>query len=88
MFKITDSKGFHITFDNGYTVSVQFGAGNYCDNYGNGKYREPANPSATAEVAAWDANEEWVSLVDGSTEIKGYQTPAQVLEILNHIAAL
>jgi hypothetical protein len=32
MFKITHKKGFHITFENDYTVSVQFGPGNYCDN--------------------------------------------------------
>jgi len=87
VFKITNSKGFHITFDNGYTVSVQFGAGNYCDNYGNGKYKDPADPSATAEVGAWDKNGKWVAL-DGSDDIAGYQTPAQVLEILNRIAAL
>jgi hypothetical protein len=28
MFRINDNKGFSITFDNGYTVSVQFGPGN------------------------------------------------------------
>lgn len=33
-FKITSGKGFHITFDNGYTVSVQFGPYSYCDHYG------------------------------------------------------
>lgn len=32
-FKITGVKGFHITFENGWTVSVQFGGGNYSDNY-------------------------------------------------------
>lgn len=32
-FRITDSKGFSITFDNGWTISVQFGRGNYSDNY-------------------------------------------------------
>lgn len=31
--RITDGKGFGITFSNGYTVSVQFGFGNYADNY-------------------------------------------------------
>lgn len=25
--------GFHITFENGYTVSVQFGYGNYCEHH-------------------------------------------------------
>lgn len=33
MFKITDGKGFQVTFENGITVSVQFGYGNYCENY-------------------------------------------------------
>ena len=32
-FRITGGKGFHITFANGYTISVQFGPGNYGDNY-------------------------------------------------------
>ena len=33
MFRITDNKGFHLTFKNGVTISVQFGIGNYGDNY-------------------------------------------------------
>lgn len=37
MFKITHDSGFHITFDNGVTVSVQFGWGNYCSEYPNNK---------------------------------------------------
>lgn len=32
MFNITGSKGFQITFENGCTISVQFGPGNYCQN--------------------------------------------------------
>jgi len=39
-FAITEGKGFHITFDNGVTVSVQFGYGDYCDNK---ESTEPAN---------------------------------------------
>ena len=31
--RITDGKGFGISFDNGWAVSVQFGYGNYADNY-------------------------------------------------------
>lgn len=36
MFRITRGKGFHVSFPNGYTVSVQFGPGNYCDHYDRG----------------------------------------------------
>ena len=32
-FRITDGKGFGLTFENGWTVSVQWGWGNYCDNF-------------------------------------------------------
>ena len=31
-FKSTENKGFQMTFENGWTISVQFGYGNYCDN--------------------------------------------------------
>lgn len=32
-FVSTMRKGFHITFENGLEASVQWGAGNYCDNH-------------------------------------------------------
>lgn len=32
-FVSTKRKGFYMTFENGLTVSVQWGAGNYCDNH-------------------------------------------------------
>ena len=32
-FKVTGGKGFHLTFENGVTISTQFGGGNYCDNH-------------------------------------------------------
>jgi hypothetical protein len=33
MFAINQNKGFSISFPNGWTVSVQFGPVNYCENY-------------------------------------------------------
>jgi hypothetical protein len=36
-FKSTENKGFQMTFENGWTISVQFGYGNYCDNTANQK---------------------------------------------------
>lgn len=32
-FCITAGKGFHVTFANGWTVSVQWGGGDYGDHY-------------------------------------------------------
>ncbi len=46
--KITDGKGFHLAFENGLTISVQFGYGNYCAN----KHKSPKeNRCTSAEIA-------------------------------------
>ena len=46
-----------MTFANGYTVSVQWGGGNYCDNYDNpigaDRTAQGAKGSRDAEVAVW-----------------------------------
>lgn len=53
-FAINGNKGFSITFANGVRVSVQFGSGNYCDNYDR-KWDDPSPArSINAEVAIID----------------------------------
>lgn len=60
MFRITGGKGFHITFPNGVTVSSQFGAGNYCDNYHESILNEKENPSSSdCEVGIWRTGGVW-----------------------------
>ena len=71
MFAATENKGFQITFGNGYTISCQFGAGNYCANYGrhlesNYKYLEEMNKiihkCEDCEVAIWkNGSVRWVT---------------------------
>lgn len=90
-FCVTDGKGFHITFVNGWTVSVQFGPGNYCDNY-NSRFDENARRrcgeqgSSTAECAVWGGDGNMVRHFDGET-VSNRSTPAEVLELLNWAAA-
>ena len=81
------NKGFAITFDNGWTASMQWGPGNYCDN----RYKDelgfiPKEPvtSTNAEIAAWDSKDVWHRFE--SDDVKGYCKPAEVLEFLNMIA--
>lgn len=84
-FKITRGKGFHITFENGCTMSVQFGPGNYADNYRaslNAPQREDYE-STTAETASWDAENNWLF----PEQVKARQTPAQVLADLVSLAS-
>lgn len=84
-FKITSGKGFHITFDNRYTVSVQFGGGNYCDNYDDDIGTEPyiqsgKKGSGTAECAVWGPDGEM--LKRWSDTVSNRSTPAEVLDLL------
>ncbi len=54
-FQITRGRGFKLKFANGYTLSVQFGPGNYCDNcdmmIGRDEREAGERGSTTAEVA-------------------------------------
>jgi hypothetical protein len=87
MFKIIDGKGFHITFQNGYTVSVQFGPGNYCDNYDERwenitKCGEAG--STTAECAVWSGDGGGMIKYSGWNDTIGARLlPKDVLELLN-----
>ena len=87
MFKITGSKGFHITFENGYTVSVQFGGGNYCDNYDMPIGSEPNKvvlTSSDAEVAVWkDGSRVLMAMPEfGGDTVGARYSPKQILDLL------
>ena len=90
-FRITYGKGFQMTFANGYTVSVQFGASNYCKN--RNKLTHPqlvkqlsdkmgSVTCMDAEFLAWDSNGKDVGEPDG------WLTPDQVFAKIAEIVAL
>jgi hypothetical protein len=57
-FSITRAKGVGITFANGWTVSVQWGPGNYCANYvlnGPARLAWDAPEKAAAAGNDWDS---------------------------------
>lgn len=93
MFRITESKGFHMQFANGWTVSVQFGPGNYGDNYNNSilefienrRSTDPKNiESTTAELWCWHATNK--ELPEKYRAPLGYLSAAAVLACMNEIA--
>jgi hypothetical protein len=57
MLKSTKNKGFSLTFENGITISVQFGSSNYCErknlhaNYGSEMLNDIIE--SLNEVARW-----------------------------------
>lgn len=63
---INENKGFHLKFANGFTVSVQFGPYNYCENRslsaGASRNGEPVPNSADAEVAVFHPNGEFLQM--------------------------
>lgn len=69
--------GFQITFDNGYTVSVQFAKHTYSDG-----------GVTTAEVAAWSSKpgQPWVKIGEFEDDVRGHCSPSEVLEIMNRVA--
>lgn len=94
------SMGFQIDLENSWTVSIQFGRGNYCSNrsgLGNPfidipDYLECPN----AEIAAWPTDSRgegcshlsnWYKFEDGE-EVKGWQSPQEVLRFVNMVAGL
>ena len=75
--------GFHITFKNGWTASVQFGPGNYCSNHLS-KKRGIFN-SSDCEIAAWDKNGHWYRFNEENDTVKGYCKADEVAEFINMI---
>lgn len=80
-FKSTNNRGFQMTFENGWTISVQFGHGNYCDNNHhpegwNFSKKQEVTESSDAEIAIWDADGEWYNF--GSDTVKGYCSADEV----------
>jgi hypothetical protein len=95
-FFITQGKGFRITTESGWSISVQFGHHNYCDNYIlNTKIdRDDADDidygekgCANAEIAIIDPEGalQQLSIPDGDT-VKGYCTPKDVFELIEWLA--
>lgn len=87
MFEVTQNKGVHITFPNKYSISIQWGGFNYCDNRARDvQLGQPVPPSSTAETAIIDPSGE---LVDYKGDrVQGYQSVTNVLETMNYAANL
>jgi hypothetical protein len=76
----TENKGFQLTFDNGWTISVQWGAGNYCSNkMVDTNKNNSMLESANAEIAIWDADHKDFDFGNGQLCL-GWLTPNEVAD--------
>ena len=82
-FTITRGKGFRIQFNNGFTLSVQWGPGNYCENQ-NKTFDSPEKvefwESLDAEIAIIDEAGKFISL--GEDTVKGWVTADEVAKVI------
>jgi hypothetical protein len=88
MLRSTNNKGFQLTFSNGITISVQWGAHNYCCRRNNSAdlFAEKDTPvveSLDAEIAIWDSQEVWHDF--GSDTVKGWVTTDEVGEWIDRV---
>jgi len=102
-FAITDGKGFHMTFANGYTISVQWGRGNYCDNYdmlgssslslvdfGYEQMEAGKTGSNTAECAVLNPEGDLIELPTWAArndQVTNRSTPEEVLKLMKWAAS-
>jgi hypothetical protein len=96
MFKITEGKGFQMIFENGLTISVQMGVGNYCSRKNIMGYMEEMNKRCgetiiecnNAEIAIWDKDENWITekfTEKGDGQVAGWLTVEEVFEIMKKV---
>lgn len=69
-FRLIPNKGFQMTFENGNTISVMFGVGNYCSNRNDLNIVDGSVVSNTAEIAIWNEKDEWHNF--GGDTVNGF----------------
>ena len=87
MFKISSNSGFWLEFENGLTLSVQFGYGNYCDNYNRKDLflSKDFMSCKDAEIAVIDKHDNFVTplFIDcNSDSVKGRLSVDEVAEVI------
>ena len=85
--KTTSLNGFHISFSNGWTASIQWNPGSYCDNYNKFGQRGQALESSTVEVACWPKDGKLTDIWDHGDSVKGYMPVEEIPAFLTKVAS-
>ena len=90
-FEATTNKGFRMTFDNGFAISVQWGSMNYCErrNYSDdykSEMKENYIRSTDAEIAVIDSEGRMLAIGDGDSVI-GWLSSNEVAKVIAIVAA-
>ena len=87
-FVATENKGFGITFQNGFGISVQWGTMNYCEKKnlgadGGEEMKTPRWESRTAEIAIYK-DKKFIDI--GDDTVIGWLTPDEVAKVIEIVA--
>ena len=87
-FTATQNKGFRMKFDNGFEISVQWGAENYCEKKSFNTDIDPRKEriweSKNAEIAVFD--DEGIVTIGGDDQVIGWLTPDEVAKVITIVA--
>jgi len=91
MFTSNSNEGFSMKFENGYTISVQFGHRNYCSRRSMDAGEIMAtktnkiNSSLTAEIAILNRGK-FIKAFEDKREIKGWVDSDEVAKLINIVS--
>ena len=87
-FVSTQNKGFNMTFENGISILVQWGVGNYCSRKNDGEFGEPMKgefwEATSAEIMIRDTNSNPQNIDLGNDDsVAGWLDAGQVADCIN-----
>ena len=87
-FLATRNKGFRMTFENGFEISVQWGPGNYCERKDE-DFDKPQEErfweSRTAEIAIFDSKDNSMITL-GKDNVDGWLTSDKVAKVITMVS--
>jgi hypothetical protein len=74
-----NSSGITMTFNNGNTISIQWGMSNYSSTR---TVNKPTPKCTSAEVAIWDENDKWARIDETESIVKGWVEPDEIAKLI------
>ena len=85
-FVATRNKGFQMTFENGFRISVQWGVGNYCQRKDDGDFDESMKTefweSNSAEIAVFNKDREFITITNYPDVVAGWFNTDKVAKVI------
>ena len=88
-FIATQNKGFRMKFENGFSISVQWGIENYCEkksfNTNTDPRKERLWESMNAEITVFD--DDGIVSIGGDDQVIGWLSPDEVAKVIEGVTS-